>query len=93
VSEQVALRLALPGVVVTWFVTGFPDPGKVGGSHAVPLKPCSLWQDKLTVAGDWAMAGNMAGAIHAPISYDDSGLGWRIVKEAPCLGRRLAAAP
>ncbi len=28
VSERVAPRLVLPGVVVTWFVTGFPDPGQ-----------------------------------------------------------------
>ena len=32
VSERVALRLVLPGVVVTWIVTGFPDLGKVDGS-------------------------------------------------------------
>ena len=36
-SGYIALCLSLPGTVVTWFVTGFPDPGKVGGSHAVPL--------------------------------------------------------
>jgi hypothetical protein len=37
VSDRVAFRLLLLGVVVTWFVTGFPDPGKVDDSHAVPL--------------------------------------------------------
>jgi hypothetical protein len=31
-SERVALRLVLPRVVVTWFVTGFPDIGKADGS-------------------------------------------------------------
>ena len=40
VSERVALRPVLPGVVVTWFVTGFPHPGKVEGSH--PMPPLSL---------------------------------------------------
>jgi hypothetical protein len=37
--------------------------------------PCRLsllapGQGKLTVAGDLAMAGNMAGTIHAPVSCD-----------------------
>jgi hypothetical protein len=92
VSGYVALCLSLPGAVVTWFVTGFPDPGKADGSHAVPLKPALSGQDKLTVAGDLAMAGNMAGATHAPISCDNSGLGWRTFKEAACPRRRLVAA-
>jgi hypothetical protein len=39
---NVALCLSLPGTVVTWFVTGFPDPGKVGSSHAVRLSVLSL---------------------------------------------------
>jgi hypothetical protein len=38
VSENVALRLVLPGVVVTWFVTGLPDLGKADGLRAVPLE-------------------------------------------------------
>jgi hypothetical protein len=42
VSGYVALCLSLPGTVVTWFVTGFPDPGKVGCSHAVRLSVLSL---------------------------------------------------
>lgn len=37
--EYVASRLVLPGVVVTWFVTGLPDPGKGGGSHPLLLEP------------------------------------------------------
>ena len=39
-SERVALRLVLPGVVVTWFVTGFLDPGKVDGPHPALLEAC-----------------------------------------------------
>jgi hypothetical protein len=39
VSGSVALCLSLPGVVVTWIVTGFTNPGKVDGSHPVLLKP------------------------------------------------------
>ena len=49
-SERVAPRLVLPGVVVTWFVTDFPDPGKADGSHPAPLEP-ALRQGKLTMAG------------------------------------------
>ena len=64
-SGYVALRRSLPGTVVTWFVTGFPDPGKVGGSHAVPLKPALSGKTSLRRRGDLAMAGNMAGVIHA----------------------------
>ena len=66
-SEQVALRLVLPGVVVTWFVTGFPDPGR-SAVHMPTALACSLLQDELKVAGDLAMAGT----IHAPISCDNS---------------------
>jgi hypothetical protein len=64
VSEAVALRLLLPGVVVTWFVTGFPDPGKADGSRAVPLGP-ALRRDNLTVAGrgESAQAGNMQAEV------------------------------
>jgi hypothetical protein len=39
VSECVAPRLVLPGVVVTWFVTGFPDLGKADGSCPVSTRP------------------------------------------------------
>ncbi len=38
-SEHIVLCLLLPGIVVTWFVTSLPDPGKVGGSHPVLLEP------------------------------------------------------
>ena len=38
-SERVALRLVLHGVVVTWFVTGSSDFGKADGAHAMPLEP------------------------------------------------------
>jgi hypothetical protein len=51
VSECVALRLVSPGVVVTWFVTGFLDPGKVDGPHPALLEACPLRRDKLTMAG------------------------------------------
>jgi hypothetical protein len=37
VSGHVALRLVLPGVIVTWFVTGFPGRGRL----AVHM-PCRL---------------------------------------------------
>jgi|SRR5580693_4617312 hypothetical protein len=39
VSEGVARRLVLPGVVVTWFVTGLPDLGKASGSRSVESTP------------------------------------------------------
>jgi hypothetical protein len=38
-SERVALRPVLPGGVVTWFVTGFPDLRKADGPNAIPLYP------------------------------------------------------
>ena len=62
-SERVALRLVLPGVVVTWFVTGFPDPGKVGGSHPVLLEPALSGKKSLRWRGGSVKAGNMAGTI------------------------------
>ncbi len=49
-SERVAARLVLSGVVVTWFVTGFPDPGTFDGLPAVPLEP-ALGQHKPRMAG------------------------------------------
>ena len=51
-SERVALRLVLPGVVVTWIVTGFPDTWEGRRSASALLEACSLQQDKLTVAGE-----------------------------------------
>ena len=55
-SDRVAFRLLPPGVVVTWFVTGFPDPGKVDDSHAVPLsgKTSLRWRG---VGEGWQHAG------------------------------------
>ncbi len=39
VSERVAPRLVLPGVVVTWFVTGLPDLPSTGGvPHGSPYQ-------------------------------------------------------
>jgi hypothetical protein len=70
VSENVALRLVLPGVVVTWFVTGLPDLGKVDGSRAVPLET-ALRQDKLTVAGESAKAGYVQEQSHAAVFCGD----------------------
>lgn len=66
VSERVALRLVLPGVVVTWFVTGFLDPGKVDGQHPVLLEP-ALWPRQAYDGGS-AKAGNVAGTIPSAVS-------------------------
>ena len=64
-SDCVVLRPTLPGAVVTWFVTDFPDPGKVDGSHAVPER--ALRQDKLTVAGRVGNGLQHAGTVQAVI--------------------------
>jgi hypothetical protein len=58
VSDRVAFRLLLPGVVVTWFVTGFPDPGKVDDSRAVPLAATLFAHDPATSV--------FTSMIHAP---------------------------
>ena len=57
-------------------VTGFPDPGKADELFTCRcrLSLLSLGKYKRTVAGDLAMAGNMAGERHAPTSCDNSGL-------------------
>jgi hypothetical protein len=65
-SERVALRPVLPGLVVTWFVTGFPDPGKVADPHPVlfeRLSLLSLGKTSLRWRGESAKAGNMAATI------------------------------
>jgi hypothetical protein len=67
VSERVAFRLVLPGVVVTWFVTGFPDPGKAGGSHAVPLEPVLASKTSLRWRGESSKDGNMQARFHAAV--------------------------
>jgi hypothetical protein len=65
VSERVAPRLVLLGAVVTWFVTGFPDPGKVD----------SLRQEELTMAGrvgeGWQHGRHESFAVscHSPLSH------------------------
>ena len=71
-SERVALRLVLPGVVVTWFVTGFPDPGKVDGSHAMPLEPALSGMTSLRWRGDSAKAGNRAARFQLVAATPDN---------------------
>ena len=83
-SGYVALCLSLPGTVVTWFVTGFPDPGKVGRSHAVPLKPALSGKTSLRWRVIWRWLAIWQARYMPPISCDNSGLGWRTVKEAAC---------
>jgi hypothetical protein len=58
-SERVALRLVLPGVVVTWIVTGFPVPRKSTPRMRCRLSLPSLRPDKFTLAGLSAKAGNV----------------------------------
>jgi hypothetical protein len=55
-SERVALRLVLPGRVVTWFVTGFRDPGKPTARMRYRLSPLSgktslRWREDPVKAG------------------------------------------
>ena len=66
VSGCVALCLPLPGVVVTWFVTGFPDPGKVGGSHPVLLES-ALRHEKLTMTERLGKTDNVGGMIPSAV--------------------------
>jgi hypothetical protein len=74
VSERVALRLVLPGVVVTWFVTGFPDLERAGGSHPVLPQPAHR-QEKLTMAGRVSEGlHNMAGTIPSAVSCGQGAL-------------------
>ena len=62
-SERVALRLLLPGVVVTWIVTGFPDLGRSTVRHAVLLEPALSGMTSLLWQGESAKTGNMTGTI------------------------------
>ena len=95
VSERVAPRLVWPGVVVTLFVTGFPAPGKVRGSHSVLLKPAFSGKKSLRWLGRGgaAKAANMAGTIPSAVSCRGPitrGLGRRrTVETATCPRRRL----
>jgi hypothetical protein len=65
VSERVAPRLVLLGAVVTWFVTGFPDPGRSTLSG----------KKKLTIAGrvgeGWQHGRHESFTVscHSPLSH------------------------
>ena len=56
-SGYVALCLRLPGVVVTWFVTGFPNPGEVGDSHPLLLRSLLSVKARLRWRGIYSQPG------------------------------------
>ena len=76
-----------------WFVTGFPAPGKVCGSHSVLPEPALSGKKSLRWRGGPAKAGNMAGTIPSAVSCRGPitpGLGRRTtVETATCPRRRL----